>query len=36
VTLTQDNAATEEERDQSATNWGAVLDGLKRVVEGGA
>ncbi|MCW5851349.1 MAG: SRPBCC domain-containing protein [Anaerolineae bacterium] len=33
VTLSQDNNATEEERDHSAKNWEMVLTGLKQYVE---
>ena len=34
VTLTQDNNETDEAKDHSEQNWQAMLDGLKRVVEG--
>lgn len=34
VSLTQDNNPTEEERSHSEKNWGMMLDGLKKVVEG--
>jgi len=34
VTITQDNNATEEERLHSEQNWNAVLEGLKKEVEG--
>lgn len=33
VTLTQDNNGSREEADGAATNWKAMLDGLKVVVE---
>ena len=33
VTLTQDNNPTDEAREHSETNWRAMLDGMKRVVE---
>ena len=33
VSLSQDNNATEEEREHSESNWGMVLAGLKKVVE---
>lgn len=33
LTLTQDNIATEEERDHSTKNWNMVLNKLKDVVE---
>ena len=33
LTLTQDNNASEEERDHSEQNWKMVLDGLKKLVE---
>jgi uncharacterized protein YndB with AHSA1/START domain len=33
VTLTQDNNATEEERDHSAQNWGMMLTSLKNFLE---
>lgn len=34
LALTQDNGASETERDHSAANWAMVLDGLKQLVEG--
>jgi uncharacterized protein YndB with AHSA1/START domain len=34
VSLTQDNNASEEERDHSRKNWETVLEGLKHYVEG--
>ena len=34
LTVTQDNNASEEEREHAAGNWRTVLDGLKQVVEG--
>jgi uncharacterized protein YndB with AHSA1/START domain len=34
VSLTQDNNATEEERAHSEQNWGVMLEGLKKFVEG--
>jgi uncharacterized protein YndB with AHSA1/START domain len=34
VSLTQDNNRTEEEREHSEKNWGVMLEGLKKVVEG--
>ena len=34
VSLTQDNNPSEEERSHSEKNWGMMLDGLKKVVEG--
>lgn len=33
VSLTQDNNATEQERKDSAKNWGMMLAGLKKVLE---
>lgn len=33
VSLSQDNNSTEKEREHSESNWSAMLDGLKRVVE---
>ena len=33
--LTQDNAGSEEEAAHSSKNWQMMLDGLKRVAEGG-
>jgi uncharacterized protein YndB with AHSA1/START domain len=33
VTLSQDNNATEEERDHSSKNWETMLAGLKKYVE---
>lgn len=35
VRLTQDNAGSDEEAEHSAQNWQMMLDGLKKVVEGG-
>lgn len=35
VVLTQDNNPTEQARAHSEGNWAAMLQGLKRVVEGG-
>ncbi len=35
LTLTQDNNATEEEKNHSEQNWKMVLDGLKKILEGG-
>jgi uncharacterized protein YndB with AHSA1/START domain len=34
VALSQDNNATEQEREHSEKNWGMMLAGLKKVVEG--
>jgi uncharacterized protein YndB with AHSA1/START domain len=34
VSLTQDNNPTEEARSHSEKNWGMMLDGLKKFVEG--
>ena len=34
ITLTQDNNATEKEKEHSMENWKAVLKKLKEVVEG--
>jgi uncharacterized protein YndB with AHSA1/START domain len=34
VTLTQDNAASEDEASHDADNWRMMLEGLKRVTEG--
>jgi uncharacterized protein YndB with AHSA1/START domain len=34
VTLAQDNNLSEDARQHSERNWGTMLDGLKRVVEG--
>ena len=34
VSLTQDNNATEDARSHSEENWGMMLEGLKKVVEG--
>jgi len=34
LTLTQDNNATEEEKEHAEGNWKIVLEGLKKVVEG--
>lgn len=34
VTLTQDNIASEKEKQHSAENWERALKGLKKVVEG--
>ena len=36
VTLTQDNNASEKEREKSQANWAAVLKGLKKTAEYGA
>ena len=33
VSLSQDNNSSEEARKESATNWGAMLEGLKHYVE---
>jgi uncharacterized protein YndB with AHSA1/START domain len=33
LTITQDNNATEEEKNHTEQNWKMVLDGLKRLVE---
>lgn len=33
LTITQENAATQESADHSAGNWQMVLEGLKKVVE---
>ncbi len=33
VELSQDNNADEKSRDESAKNWGAMLEGLKKYVE---
>jgi uncharacterized protein YndB with AHSA1/START domain len=33
VALSQDNNATEEEREHSEQNWGTMLEGLKRFLE---
>lgn len=35
VTLTQDNAASEEEAEHSVRTWEQILAGMKRVAEGG-
>jgi uncharacterized protein YndB with AHSA1/START domain len=35
LTLHQDNNGSEDEAQHSSQNWQAMLDGLKRVVEGG-
>jgi len=35
VTLTQDNSGSPEEAEHSGANWQSMLDGLKKVVEGG-
>jgi uncharacterized protein YndB with AHSA1/START domain len=35
VTILQDNNASEEEKSHSESNWKTVLDGLKKLVEGG-
>lgn len=32
--LTQDNCKTEEQQKHSESNWGMVLEGLKKIVEG--
>ena len=34
VTITQDNNSSEEEKAHSEKNWGTVLEGLKKLVEG--
>lgn len=34
LTLTQDNCKTEEQKKHSEDNWGMVLEGLKKLVEG--
>jgi uncharacterized protein YndB with AHSA1/START domain len=34
VTITQDNNASEEEKDHSEQNWRTVLDGMKKLLEG--
>jgi uncharacterized protein YndB with AHSA1/START domain len=34
VTITQDNNASEEEREHSEQNWKTVLDNMKRLLEG--
>lgn len=34
LTLTQDNCKTEEQKKHSEDNWGMVLTGLKKIVEG--
>ena len=34
VTITQDNNATEQEREHSEQNWRTVLDGMKKLLEG--
>jgi len=36
VTLIQDNNETAEAKDHSEGNWQTMLDGLKKVVEGGS
>ncbi len=33
LTITQDNNATEEEKDHSEQNWGAILEGMKKLLE---
>ena len=33
LTLTQDNCKTEEQQKHSESNWGMVLEGLKKLVE---
>lgn len=33
LTIIQDNNATEEEKNHSEQNWGAVLDSMKRLLE---
>ena len=33
VTITQDNNATEQEREHSEQNWRTVLDGMKKLLE---
>ena len=34
VTITQDNNATEEEKEHSEQNWKMALDGMKKLLEG--
>lgn len=34
VTITQDNNASEEEKEHSEQNWRTVLDGMKKLLEG--
>ena len=34
VTITQDNNATEEEKEHSEQNWKTVLNGMKKLLEG--
>ena len=34
VTITQDNNATEDEKEHSERNWNTVLDGMKKLLEG--
>ena len=34
LTLTQENAASAEDRDHSAQNWKMVLEGMKKLLEG--
>ena len=34
LSLTQDNNATEEAREHSEKNWGMVLEGMKKILEG--
>ena len=34
LTITQDNNATEEEQEQNSNFWKAVLDGIKKLLEG--
>lgn len=34
VTITQDNNASEEEKEHSEQNWKAVLEGMKKLLEG--
>lgn len=34
VTITQDNNASEEEKEHSEQNWRVVLDGMKKLLEG--
>lgn len=34
VHLTQDNVASEKDKEQSAKNWQGMLEGLKKLVEG--
>ena len=34
VTITQDNNANEQEKEESEKNWRTVLDGMKKLLEG--